>query len=306
MNKQKVTVITPYYKGRKTIFNTIDSVFTSHRKVECKLDLEYIVVIDSMEDKEDIYLELISRYGDKIKIIKNDTNIGVADSRNNASKISEGNYLLFLDQDDNLIDDYFEKTIDKMNRNIDLIVTNGYICNKINGKRAPLYYVKPTLSKKTLLRANKISTPGQVLFSKRIVKMNNLFTGISEDFKGADDWAAYINIYIKFSDLKVEYVKDKVFCYNLTGSNYSNNWQELNQSAIETSKYFMDKVNDKERSILESRIRILEFENEYLDNQPISYKVKNIFRIVYYYIFHIVYLNRIIGAIHKKIIGFYK
>ncbi|MGL5354438.1 MAG: hypothetical protein ACRDA5_14145, partial [Clostridium sp.] len=128
----------------------------------------------------------------------------------------------------------------------------------------------------------------------------------SDEFKGADDWAAYVNIYVKFPDLKVAYVNDKVFCYNLTGHNYSNNWQELNNSAIETSKYFIDKVNEKEGKILKERIEILEFENNYLDNKSLEFKSKNINKIVHYYVFHLVYINRLMGALHKKLIGFYK
>ena len=136
--------------------------------------------------------------------------------------------------------------------------------------------------------------------------MENLFAGCSADFKGADDWAAYVNIYIKFPDLKVAYVKDKVFYYNLHGNNYSHNWQELNQSAIETSKYFIDKVSKEEKKILNKRIKILEFENEYLDHKSLKYKLHHIGDIADYYAFHLVYLNRIIGSLHKKSIGFYK
>lgn len=304
--KQRVTVITPYYKGEKTIFSTIDSVIAAYERVKEELELQYIVVIDSMEDKEEICCSLINRYNNKIQILKNDTNLGVADSRNKASKISNGDYLLFLDQDDNLNEKYFLKTMENMKNAADLIVVNGYICNKVNGKKAPLYYVTPTLGKKTLLRANKINTPGQVLLSKRVIKIHNLFSGCSNENKGADDWAAYINIYIKFPDLKVEYVSEKLFYYNLHGNNYSNDWKELNRSAIDTSKYFMDKVNHKEKGILKERIQILEFENQYLDNPSISFKFKNLFKIVHYYSFHLVYVNRIIGAFHKKLIGFYK
>lgn len=306
MKKQKITVITPYYKGRKTIISTIDSVMKAYDNVKSELDLEYIVIIDSMEDKEEIYSDLLKKYNEKIVILENFENVGVAESRNRASVISTGDYLLFLDQDDDLREEYFLKTIEKMKKGIDFILTNGYICNKVNGKEAPMYYVKPTIGKKTLLRANKISTPGQVILSRRLAEIKDLFAGCSDEAKGADDWAAYVNIFIKFPDLKVAYVNEKIFCYNLHGNNYSNNWQELNVSAIETSKFFLDKVNDKEQKILNQRIKILEFENEYLDNKSTSFKIKNSLKIAHYYGFHLVYVNRIIGAFHKKLIGFYK
>ena len=128
-------------------------------------------------------------------------------------------------------------------------MVNGYICNKVNGKKAPLYYVRPKLRRKTFLRANKISTPGQVVFSKSIIN-NNFFTGCSEEFKGADDWAAYINMFLNNPNLKIDYISKKLFYYNLHGNNYSNNWAELNSSAIETSKYFILSISLSQNSIL--------------------------------------------------------
>lgn len=302
---KKVTVITPYYKGEKTIFNTIDSVLTSYERVKKELSLEYIVMIDSMEDKDVIFKKLRDKYKEKIIVLKNEENLGVAKSRNKASKLATGDYIVFLDQDDNLDENYFFNIKKSIKENSQVILVNGYICNKINEKKAPLYYVKPRLKRKTFLRANKISTPGQVIFSKSIID-NDFFTGCSEEFKGADDWAAYVNMFLNNPNLQIDYISNKLFYYNLHGNNYSNNWQELNSSAIETSKYFINKVTNKEKKILEKRINILEFENMYLDNKSVSFKLKNLYRVVDYYVFHIVYVNRILGAFHKKLIGFYR
>lgn len=302
---KKVTVITPYYKGEKTIFNTIDSVLTSYEKVKKELSLEYIVIIDSMEDRDVIFKKLKNRYKEKIIVLKNEENLGVAKSRNKVAKLATGDYIVFLDQDDNLDENYFFNINKSIKENSQVILVNGYICNKVNGKKAPLYYVKPRLKRKTFLRANKISTPGQVIFSKSIID-NDFFTGCSEEFKGADDWAAYVNMFLNNPNLQIDYISNKLFYYNLHGNNYSNNWQELNSSAIETSKYFINKVSNKEKKILEKRINILEFENMYLDNKSISFKLKNLYKVVDYYIFHIVYVNRILGAFHKKLIGFYR
>lgn len=301
---EKVTVITPYYKGEKTIFDTIDSVFASYEKVNEEISLEYIVIIDSMEDKEKIYKSLKRKYKNNIILLKNEKNLGVAESRNRATKLATGDYIVFLDQDDNLGENYFFHINKAIKRNLQVILVNGYICNKVNDKKAPLYYVKPRLKRKTFLRANKISTPGQVVFSKSIID-KNFFTGCSEKFKGADDWAAYVNMFLNNPNLKIDYISNKLFYYNLHGNNYSNNWQELNNSAIETSKYFIDKVYDDEKKILQKRIDILKFENVYLEEKSLNFKFKNIYKIIDYYIFHIVYINRILGAFHKKLIGFY-
>lgn len=302
---KKVTVITPYYRGEKTIFNTINSVFNSYENVKDEINLEYIVIIDSMEDRDKIFKKLKNEYKDKIILLKNQENLGVAKSRNKAIKLATGDYVIFLDQDDNLDENYFTYIKNNIEADSKVILVNGYICNKVNGKKAPLYYVRPKLRRKTFLRANKISTPGQVVFSKSIIN-NNFFTGCSEEFKGADDWAAYINMFLNNPNLKIDYISKKLFYYNLHGNNYSNNWAELNSSAIETSKYFINKVQSDEKKILQKRINILAFENMYLGNKSLDFKFKNLCKIIDYYIFHIVYVNRILGAFHKKLIGFYR
>lgn len=302
---KKVTVITPYYRGEKTIFNTINSVFNSYENVKDEINLEYIVIIDSMEDRDKIFKKLKNEYKDKIILLKNQENLGVAKSRNKAIKLATGDYVIFLDQDDNLDENYFTYIKNNIEADSKVILVNGYICNKVNGKKAPLYYVRPKLRRKTFLRANKISTPGQVVFSKSIIN-NNFFTGCSEEFKGADDWAAYINMFLNNPNLKIDYISKKLFYYNLHGNNYSNNWKELNSSAIETSKYFINKVQSDEKKILQKRINILAFENMYLGNKSLDFKFKNLCKIIDYYIFHIVYVNRILGAFHKKLIGFYR
>ena len=200
---KKVTVITPYYRGEKTIFNTINSVFNSYENVKDEINLEYIVIIDSMEDRDKIFKKLKNEYKDKIILLENQENLGVAKSRNKAIKLATGDYVIFLDQDDNLDENYFTYIKNNIEADSKVILVNGYICNKVNGKKAPLYYVRPKLRRKTFLRANKISTPGQVVFSKSIIN-NNFFTGCSEEFKGADDWAAYINMFLNNPNLKID------------------------------------------------------------------------------------------------------
>ncbi len=301
---KNITIITPYYKGEKTIFKTIDSVFTSaERKAELKIN--YIVVIDSMEDKELISKSLKKRYGDKITIIKNEVNMGVANSRNNALEYTkfDFDYILFLDQDDLIREDYFEKMSIGINEDADIVVSNAFVVNMKNNKKVRMYYLKPDLSFESFLKGNQILTPGQVMFSKKVAQIKDLFKGCSNEFKGADDWASYLNIFIKYDDVKIKYVKDPVFYYNLHENNYSKNWKELNMSAVRTAEYFMNKVDENKRKILYKQIKFLEFENIYKDKE---YKtsINDLNKILAYKFYNIFEFNKIIHFLNKKIIKF--
>lgn len=306
MNK-KITVITPYYKGKDTICNTIDSVFTGVDGKNFNIDINYIVIIDSMEDKEEITGILLERYNNRVTILKNEKNIGVADSRNKALEYTEFkfDYVLFLDQDDLLSPDYFINMKNGIMEESDIIVCNAYVVNTKNGKKVKMYYKEPSLTFEDFLKGNKILTPGQVMFSKRVAKMNELFKGCSDEFKGADDWASYINIFIKFKNVKIKYISSPVFYYNLHENNYSNNWQELNMSAVRTAEYFIDKVSDKQADILRKQIEFLKFENLYKDS---NYKISvgDIGRIIFYFKYKMGEYNKIVHFINKKIIRFNK
>lgn len=305
---KKVTIITPYYKGERSIFKTIDSVKESFSKVKEDIALNYIVVIDSMEDKDRIKKRLIETYGDFVKVKVNNTNLGVATTRNNTLRELEDDfdYIIFLDQDDLLDQEYFKCVIEKSSSNPEMIVTNAYVVNEKNGKKVKMYYKKPDLSFDQFLKGNKILTPGQVIFSKKVCKIKNLFAECSKDFKGADDWASYLNIFLEFSEINIEYIEKPIFYYNIHDSNYSSNWQELNLSAIKTAEFFKEKMkNEKKRKLLNGTIEFLEFENKYKDS---NYK-RNIsdFKLIAKYNWEkFSQFNKVIHFINKKRVGFYK
>ncbi len=304
MSYKKVSIIIPYYKGEKTIFNTINSVLESIKLSDKKLRHEILVFIDSMEDKEIIYRKLMNTYYDKIKLISNNENLGVANTRNKACYIADGDYLLFLDQDDELDKRYFSVIEKYINNQYDLLVTNGFVKNCINNKLVSIYYFNPKINKNNILESNKIITPGQVLFSKKLIANSNLFEQCSQTFKGADDWAAYINLFIKKGEIKIKYIHEKIFYYNLHENNYSNNWEELNNSAIKTAEYFKEIVNEKEKKILEKRILILEFENKYKSNKNLKFIIKNFNGFIKYYLFKVKDINRVLSIFNKKIVRF--
>lgn len=301
-NNNKVTVVIPYYKGMETVFNTINSVIASEQLCD-ELNIEYILIIDSMEDKKEIAQKIKGFYGEKIRIIENEKNIGVAESRNKALKEADFDYILFLDQDDFIDKNYFSLMNKGIKENADLIVSNAYVINSNNKKKVKMYNKKPNLSFNDFLKGNKILTPGQVMFSKKVARIENLFTGCSVEFKGADDWASYINIFIKYRDVKVYYVKEPVFYYNIHENNYSKNWKELNMSAIKTAEFFINKVSKSEENILRENIEFLIFANKYKD-ENYKFNIKDFTKIIKYYSYNVFDYNKITHFINKKLIGF--
>ncbi len=87
----KVSVIIPAYNGDRYIGEAIDSILAQTYR-----DYEIIVVDDGSTDNT---RQVVKQYGDRIQYLSQ-INQGVAASRNLGLKVSQGEYVAFLDQDD--------------------------------------------------------------------------------------------------------------------------------------------------------------------------------------------------------------
>ena len=102
ITKPFFTVIIPLYNKEKFIENTLKSVFN-----QTFTDFEILVVNDCSTDKS---LEIVKNLDNsKIKIIQHKINKGLSASRNSGIINANADYLVFLDADDLLKPNYFEK-----------------------------------------------------------------------------------------------------------------------------------------------------------------------------------------------------
>lgn len=104
-----VSVVIPAYNSEACIGRAIDSVLAQTRPVH-----EIIVVDDGSTDKTS---EVVRRYGDKVILIRQD-NSGVSVARNRGIQAASGNWIAFLDADD-------EWLAEKNSRQIKVIEETG-------------------------------------------------------------------------------------------------------------------------------------------------------------------------------------
>jgi len=91
----KISVIMPFYdESKETLTNSINSVLNQSHK-----NLELIVINDNPSKFNKKTIEDISK-DKRIKYIENSKNLGVSLSRNNGIKEARGEYISFLDADD--------------------------------------------------------------------------------------------------------------------------------------------------------------------------------------------------------------
>lgn len=126
---KKVTLIVPVYNSERYIGKCLDSILN-----QTYTNFEIMVVNDGSTDKsQDIIDEYKKNYPEKIISIEQ-SNKGVAVTRNESIKKASGEYIMFIDNDDYIDKDYIE-TFTKIAEEEDFdIVIGGYRRPNENGK----------------------------------------------------------------------------------------------------------------------------------------------------------------------------
>lgn len=114
----KVSVIIPTFNSEKFIKRAIYSVL-----IQSYEDFELIIVDDCSTDNT---VKIIESFNDdRIKIVKHDVNTGVGVARQTGLKYTTGDFVLFVDSDDYLKDDFIEMCVLlQKQENADIIYTS--------------------------------------------------------------------------------------------------------------------------------------------------------------------------------------
>ena len=179
--KNMVSIIIPYYKKKKFIKETLDSVYNQTYK-----NYEVILIYND-KNKDDFnfvksHLKKFPRY----TIIKN-SKLGVGISRNLGIKISKGKFLAFLDSDDLWRKDKLKKQINYMiNKNI-LVSHTAY--KVIDEKKTFLYSRQARhLEYSDLLKSCDVG------LSTVIIKKNSRFKIKFPSLKTKEDYVLWLKI----------------------------------------------------------------------------------------------------------------
>ena len=166
MNNPLISIIITYYKKKKYIHETIESIKRQSHK-----NFQLIFVYDDTDKKD---LNYIKKLIQKIKIKKliiNKKNLGVAMSRNIASKYIKGEFTAFIDADDIWKKDKLKNQLNLMLKsNSDISYTSYEIIDttgKFKGKRI----VSKKVSYKSLSKKCNIGL-SSVLLKSKIFKQN--------------------------------------------------------------------------------------------------------------------------------------
>ena len=178
MNKL-ISIIIPCYNIEKYIEKCIESIEKQTYK-----DIEIIVVDDCSKDGTlDKLKELQEKYSN-LQVYQNDKNRGAAYSRNFAMKKAKGEYIGFVDSDDYITEDYYEKLMETAEKEkADLVATDIEIVYE-NNSNAPILSraCLGEVTKFNLVNNGLAASPCNKIIKKELIEEYSFLEGkINED-----------------------------------------------------------------------------------------------------------------------------
>jgi len=210
-----ISIIIPYYRKKKYIKKTLDSVLNQTYK-----NIEILIIYDD-KNKDDLrYLKTIIANNSKIKIIDNKKNIGPGFSRNKGIRISKGKYIAFIDSDDIWKKNKLKYQLKQMLKmKYDFSHTSYSILNDKN-KVTSVRVAKSYSDIDKLIKSCDIGL-STVMLKSRILKKFNF-----PSLKTKEDFVLWINI-IKSGHTLLGINKNLTFWRNVKNSQSSNLMQKL-------------------------------------------------------------------------------
>lgn len=224
-----ITVITPFYYGNNYMARLLTSIKQCIELCKESASFEVIIVNDSPTEKVHIPEEFAEI---DIRIIVNEQNMGIQKTRINGLKYAHGEWIIFLDQDDELIPNGLEKQIE-LTKQADIVVGNSiYILGDVHKQTYKnLKTMNYLISEKRFLQIrNLIPSPGECLIRKVCIPKIWIENPIKTN--GADDWFLWITLF----KAKAKYVcnEELVYIHNdANGKNLSVNIKKMKISSLE-------------------------------------------------------------------------
>lgn len=251
MEKNKVrpaiSVLMSIYKEPEAwLRESIDSILSQSFR-----NFEFIIINDL--PTRDINTELLQYYkdsDDRIKIIKNEQNIGLTKSLNKGLRAVQGKYIIRQDADDVSINNRLARQYEFMEKNTDCIVCGSNMINfKDSKKKGKLikYPESDSDIKLYFLFKNAISHP-TVIMRSEFFKENEVFYDESPQADFAEDMVLWVDIAqkIKFYNIQAPLIYHRVSPNQITKSKL----QQSNVAMLAAAKkHFMNGQFDESKSV---------------------------------------------------------
>ena len=282
----KISIIMPVYNAQEYIHDAIDSIIKQTYK-----NWELIIIDDCSKDST---LEICKDYAkrdDRIKVYKNDINLGISRNKNKAMTYATGEYITFCDDDDTMEADALKDNVELAHKYNADVVRWSYNTIKVDENNV-IYKKISTLCEDKIYNNRKeiFSDYGNVhkmlscdwtgLYKKSILDANKIIFNENYKFGGEDtgfnvEVLKYVNVMVMNSNIYYNWFLRKAhsttakhninFChsmievadleYQLLCENGSENvWEEYGRFYEKLIKDYAKNLSDTEKNEVDNEI----------------------------------------------------
>lgn len=218
MSAPYFSVIMPVYGVEKYLRDTLDSVLR-----QTFADFELILVDDCSKDGSGKICDEVAASDGRVRVIHKEKNGGASSARNLGTKSASGKYLYYMDSDDKIDSDIFEKMYSASRDASPTVVMFGAV-EEYYDKTGKLYMTNPVsyeskaLSGKENVAKEVIKIENTTLFGylwNKIYLKDAVFSSgvtfcdmpLNEDFKFNIDFFRYVDSLVILADTAYHYAK---------------------------------------------------------------------------------------------------
>lgn len=184
-----IDIIMPCYNAEKYIEETVQSVLCQTEK-----EFQLICIDDCSIDNTYSILQMLSQRDHRIHLFKNETNSGIAATRNRGIKEGNAKYIAFLDDDDIMPPDRLKKGRDYLDTHQDIgVVAGNYLIFDEQEKRKVVQKEKFYSAREVrgIMPFINIIPNGTTLIRRELIDKNNI--SFCEEY-GIEDYHFYTDL----------------------------------------------------------------------------------------------------------------
>jgi hypothetical protein len=230
--KPHVTVLMTVYNGLPYLREAIESVLSQNFT-----DFEFVIVDDASTD---LSVQTVESYGDsRIRLIRNDSNLGQNASLNKGLTAARGDWIVRLDQDDVCLPERIQRQVDFLSRNPEVAVagTWAYSIDERSRKQTVWQWRVPdfgTLAGLFLVGRCALLHPSVAYRLQPILSLG----GYPNDYGIASDYALWIDLILNGQRAAV--MPEQLIMYRV---------HKNRQSASKAHKHWEDTVRAHEKLV---------------------------------------------------------
>lgn len=200
-----ISVLMPAYNAELFLADAIGSILQQTFK-----DFELIIVDDGSTDSTPNILSEFSKKDSRIRIIKNDSNLGIVQALNKGLLVCRGEYIVRMDADDISTPDRLSRQIPFMENHPEIVVL-GASLSYIDAQGKSLGVVRECSTSGSLLFANPLLHPTVVIRKRALDKIGVYY---EEKYRYAEDYFLWLRL---SKEGRIDAIPDVVLYYRISG-----------------------------------------------------------------------------------------